>query len=262
MNKIVLTEVFNETEVVQDLRPYLGLSMIGNICSRYLQHYQYMTFKSKYNTRIQRLFEVGNAAEPLMVADLAKMGIEVTGDQTEVVGFSGHWKGHIDGIGNGKFLMEFKTHNDKSFKDLDKKGVKESKPGHYDQMQSYMTYLDLPKALYMALNKNDSAYYFEWIDFDGDRVPELLRKEEDIVMTSVLLPRIGNNNRAWFECKFCDAAEVCFEDEPINKNCRSCHYVDVEEEGKWSCSYYDGANISNEGQKLACDNYRLGEMFL
>ena len=259
MDKIDLVSL-NDEEIVQDVRPYLGLSMIGNKCSRYLQYYHYMTFKSEYSARIQRLFDVGHAAEKLMIADLAKVGIEVTGRQTEIIGFAGHWKGHIDGKGNKIFLVEFKTHNEKWFKDLLKKKVKESKPGHYDQMQSYMGYLDLSRCLYMALNKNDSTYYFEWIEFDKERFHELMRKEEDIIMTSVLLPRIGNNNRAWFECKMCDAKEVCFEDSIINKNCRSCQNVDVEDAGRWRCSYF-GKTLDTREQKIACDNYTLAEMF-
>jgi hypothetical protein len=161
-----------------------------------------------------------------------------------------------------EFLAEFKTHNDKSFKELRKLKVKESKPVHYSQMQTYMGYLGLIYALYVAYNKNDSEYYFEIVYFDEEHFSDLKRKEAEVLMSETLLPRIGNNNSTWFECKLCSAKDVCFGKEVADKNCRTCKYVDVLPEGEWGCAYYNETNVLTvEGQRAACEKYELSEIF-
>ena len=116
-------EVLNAKVLPQTPRDYLGLSQVGNPCYRFLQHYHYWTFTSEIDERIQRLFNVGHNAEDSMIADLEKVGILVDSQQESIIGVSGHWKGHTDGTGYNefeKFLLEFKTHNDKSFKAVKK----------------------------------------------------------------------------------------------------------------------------------------------
>jgi hypothetical protein len=262
-NDPVLYEL-NDKVITQRPRPYLGLSQIGHSCHRYLQHYHYWTFKSTYSSRIQRLFDVGHAAEDIMIDDLAKVGIVVTNRQDSIIGSAGHWKGHTDGRATTgilePFLVEFKTHNDKSFKSLKKDKVQKSKKGHYDQMQAYMGYQDLSLALYMAINKNDSEYYIEWVEFDEAYFKELKRKEVEIIVSDTMLPRIGNDSKTWFECKFCDAKATCFGEKEVTQNCRNCEHVDVLSEGKWQCNKHS-VELSIKDQIEGCNSYELGEMF-
>lgn len=242
-------------------RPYMGLSQIGNKCHRALQYYHYWAFTVDISTRVQRLFNFGHRAEPVMISALAEQGIEVTDCQGSIVGTAGHWKGHVDGKILPKRLFEAKTHNDKSFKDLLKKKVKDSKPGHYDQMVAYMGYLELDDALYMAENKNDSTYYTEIVPMDHERFKELKRKEFEVISAEALLPKIGSGTAAWFECKFCDARAVCHKGKKPPVTCRSCMFVDVLPDGLWACQKTMSA-LSVEEQRKACDSYMLGEMFL
>jgi len=254
----------NEELKSETPRDYLGLSQIGEQCHRKLQYYHYWAYNTEISSRIQRLFNVGHSAEECMTQDLLKIGIFISEDQKEIVGTAGHWKGHIDGIGfspeDGDFLVEFKTHNDKSFKDFSKMTVKAAKPMHYDQMTAYMGYLGLPKALYMALNKNDSTYYFEWVPFDEERYNDLLRKELEVISAEVLLPKIGTGSPTWFACKMCDAKDVCHKGKQVEVNCRTCKHVDVMDDGKWHCSYHN-AGLSNNVQKEGCIEYKVAEMF-
>jgi len=257
----------NHEITVQPPRDYLGLSQIGHTCHRYLQHYHYWTFTSEISDRLQRLFNVGHMMEPAMIDALSTKGIHVTGEQTGMVGAGGHWKGHCDGIAIAEanpgvqFLVEFKTHNEKSFALLKKNGL-DSKTMHIDQMQAYMGYLKLPYALYMAYSKNTSEYWLKTMQFDEDRFIELKRKEVEIISSDVMLPRIGNGSPSWFECKFCDAREVCFGRKPVEKTCRSCYHVDVLDEGKWSCTHSDKpGSLNSDTQREACGYYDLGGMF-
>jgi len=258
-----IADALNNRIITEGLRPYLGLSQIGHSCHRYLQYCHYWAFESSYSSRIKRLFDVGHSAEEVMIADLTSVGITVENQQQSIVATGGHWKGHTDGTGfncDGKFLVEFKTHNDKSFKDLKKNKVKKAKPVHYGQCQAYMGYLNLDKCLYMATNKNDSEYYIEWIEFDLDYFSDSRRKEAEIIMSDVLLPKIGTGQATWFECKMCDARHVCHKGKKPLKTCRSCKHVDVLDEGRWACGLH-GGDIEEMMQRIACSDYDLGDMF-
>lgn len=257
--------------VVKNLpRDYLGLSQIGNKCHRFLQYYHYWAFESEIDNRISRLFGFGHMMEQQMINDLADIEIFVSGEQKEVVGAGGHWKGHCDGEAisasdiDQKFLVEFKTHNDKNFKALKKDGVRKAYPGHYGQCMSYMGYLELPFCFYLAYNKNDSEYYYEIIYFDEEAFSEYKRKEVEIITSDALLPRIGNNTASWFECKMCDARSTCFGRTAIPITCRTCKNVDVLDEGNWACTIkadFINPILSSEEQRAACDEYQLGDMF-
>jgi hypothetical protein len=95
-------------------------------------------------------------------------------------------------------LFECKTLNNKSWKDLEKHVLAVSKPGYYVQIQLYMAYMQLtdPPALLIALNKDTSELYFEWVAFDGavaqkysDRAVQILQASS----ASELLPRLSQD---------------------------------------------------------------------
>lgn len=260
----------NSEIVTSNLRPYSGLSGVGGNCIRSMQMAHYWMFKQHISTRIQRLFNVGHDAESTMIADLAKVGIIVEKQQREIIATAGHWRGHTDGQAktqlDGEFLVEFKTHNQSSFADLLKKKVKVSKSAHYAQCQAYMGYLGLKKALYMALNKNTSEYYIEWIEFDEPHFKDLQRVELEVIMADALLPRIGNNNITWFECKMCDCKNQCFGKTRPEENCRTCSHVDVMDDGIWACSHKinkhkaKSKELTVQEQQEGCDSYQLADM--
>lgn len=263
-----LSDKLNKTEIEVLPRDYMGLSGIGEKCHRKLQFDHYWLHKRKASKRMQRLWGFGHMMEQKFIDDLATEGIYVKDTQSEVIGFAGHWKGHCDGIALSEsdpgvnFLVEFKTHAEKYFNQLTKDGVMKAFSYHYDQMIAYMGYLELPFGLYMAYNKNTSEYYFEIIMFDSERFKELKRKEQEIIVSDTLLPRIGNGSKAWFECKLCDAADHCYGDKEYEVTCRSCAYVDVLEGGKWKCTHHNKpGDLNSDTQKDACPYYELGDMF-
>tara|TARA_R110000744_G_C19371578_1_gene562717 strand:- start:19491 stop:20327 length:837 start_codon:yes stop_codon:yes gene_type:complete len=267
--KFILNDKMSELELP---RPYLGMSGIGQKCHRKLQYDHYWCYKIAHSARIKRLFQVGHDAEPKLVAEIEQLGYTFHSDQLEVTGTGGHWKGHIDGVfvklqelphrdfSSHEYLAEFKTHNDKSFKDLKKLGVKKSKPLHFDQCTSYSGYLNLEQSKYVAYNKNDSEIYVEDIPFDKERFKELKSKEAEVIMAEVLLPKIGNGTSNWFECKMCDARATCHKGKLPPVTCRTCRWVDVLPDGIWACSKTLSALTVDE-QKEACGDYLLGDMF-
>lgn len=264
-----MTRLMNETLLKQENRNYNGLSTIGEKCLRKLQFIHYDCLITTFSCRMIRLFGVGHTMEPKLRKELTQfLGIVFKGDQDEVIGFAGHWKGHIDGLGiflrsskfytkdDDWFLMEYKTHNEKSFTELKKDGVKKSKPMHYGQVTSYMGYKKINKTMYVGYNKNTSEIYLEWITFDESDFRDNKRKESEVVLADTLLPRIGNDSPMWHECKLCDAIGVCFGKTPMNKSCKNCEHVDIHDGGLWTC----GKGETIKGY-VPCDKYEQMEIF-
>jgi hypothetical protein len=250
-------------------RGYNGMSTIGDSCGRKLQYNMYLASgEGSIDRRISRLFNVGHAFEDTIIDILNDLDIQVYGRQDSYRDQHEMWFGHSDGFltHEGKsYLLEMKTHNDKSFKALQKSGVKTSKSTHYDQMQMYMGYGEYEQGIYIAYNKNDSDLYFELVKFDEKRFNDLKIKSEAIIASDVLLPRIGNNSASWFECKFCDHINVCFNRELPDKNCRTCHWAEVTAGNKWACTYgrteIGDLPLKFEEQKAGCDNHLYSGMF-
>lgn len=258
----------NDKMIQGEKRGYLGMSVIGHKCHRYLQFVHYGCMTSSYSQRIERLFNDGHNAEPQMIEALAMIGIHVTDEQKKVIGYTGHVQGHIDGNGSwfndtfqlfpqDNFLVEFKTHNQKSFDELLKNTLLKCKPLHYSQMTSYMGHQGQEKGLYVAKNKNTSQIHVRVLDFDADHFDDLRRKEIEVVTADTLLPRIGNDSPKWFECKMCNALDVCFGRKSIEHDCRNCKFVDVLDQGKWDCTLHGRELVDHK----PCDNYVIGEMF-
>ncbi len=260
-------EYLNDELNVSDKRAYLGMSAIGSNCHRKLQYLHYGCIEVSHSSRINRLFQDGHNAEPQLKKELDKIGIAVYNEQKELIGPTGHIQGHIDGIGvflhdkfkftSGSFLVEYKTHNKDQFKALKTKKVKQSHPSHYDQVTMYMHHLDLKFCLYVGKCKDNSEIYLEVIEYDPEHYDVLRRRVIEVVTADVMLPRIGNDNPTWFECKMCDACDVCFGREEPSKDCRNCNHVDVLDEGKWKCTFHD--IILTELKP--CENYKLSNFF-
>jgi len=249
-------------------RHYLGMSMIGSTCDRSLQLYFRWGDTTKLTRRIRRLFDFGHIAEEQMTKEFERIGCHIYGQQEEYVGFAGHWQGHSDGkITNvpGKedkrFLLEYKSHNAKWFKLLQKDGVQKGFPKHYDQAQRYLKEEpELDGIMYVGYSKNDSDYYIEFIERDEVRALELKSREQHIMLLDTLAPKIGNGLINWFECKMCDLRYVCHEKKPVMKSCRSCLHIQVEDGGKFSCLKLNKV-LTLQEQIDGCDSYQLDEYF-
>lgn len=258
----------NDDEHIKDKRAYLGMSVIGSKCHRYLQYCHYGCIEPVISARVDRIFSDGKKAEKQLTKALRDIGITVTDQQREVVGITGHVKGHIDGIGihfndefrfceADNFLVEFKTHNEEKFKLVQKDGVKKAFRVYYEQVMSYMHHLGLTDCLYVGKNKNNSAIYLEHIVYDAAEYDDIQRKVIEVISADTLLPRIGTDNPTWFECKLCDAHEVCFGYELPHKDCRNCKHVDVLDGGKWYCS----AHNEMLSELTPCQDYKKSEFF-
>ncbi len=244
----------------QPERGYLGASSIGHECSRYLWYQFRNCVKRDFEGRVYRLFETGNLAEPRFVEELKGIGCDVHevdghGDQFEVNAFGGHFSGHMDGCAIGIpeapktwHVLEFKTHNDKSFIKLNKEGVKKSKPTHYAQMMVYMGLTQMTRALYLAVNKNTDELYSERIKFNSAEFDAYMGRAEMIIFAQAPPERLASRPDD-FRCKFCDAKELCWPTagELIKLpwiDERMCCHATPEADGTWSHNHScDGGHL-------------------
>jgi len=263
-----LTELYKTTkylidsgDVVCEHRPYLGMSQLGHECSRYLWYGFHWAYEERISKRVKRLFQVGHDYEPTVYKLLENLGYEVSDSQLDFGYCFGHVRGHIDGTVKGvveapktTHLLEIKTMNDSSFKSCIKKGVQKDKPVYYAQMQLYMYFGKFTRALFFAYNKNDSSIHIERIHFDKACTEDLLRKADSILMSAYPPPR-AFSTKTFYMCKWCSARDVCWNEAPMEKNCRTCKHSGPAHEGKWECELYNGI-IPLDFQRIGCDAYQ------
>lgn len=159
------------------------------------------------------------------------------------VDHEGHFAGSSDGKIRGPHLppglggVEYKTHNDKSFKLFVQKGVLSAKPVHWVQMQVYMHYLGLKWCLYLAVNKNDDEIHGEIVQYRPEVAERYVEVALNIIRTRQAPQRL-TEDPSWFECKFCDFRNICHYDETPMKNCRSCQFAEPIGNKGWICHKY------------------------
>jgi hypothetical protein len=261
-------------------RMHLGASIIGQACSRRIWYSFHWCDREKHDGRMLRLFQTGHLEEPRLVADLERIGVTVlavdpgTGKQWNYKAFGGHFGLSLDGAGLGFpeapktwHDIEFKTHNDKSFTKLQKDGVQQAKPQHYDQMQVGMRLSGLERAMYIARNKNDDQLYSERVKHDPVHSARVLAKAERILKAIEPPSRISERSD-WHECKFCPFHSICHGKRVPEVNCRTCtHSTPVldGEDGRWTCAHEDMKSapvLSEELQRKGCGGHRFIPIFL
>ena len=234
----------------QPKRTYLGGSRLGASCERALQ-YEYAQASvdegKDFDGRRLRIFELGHTFEALAIRWLRLAGFDLITAQPdgEQFGFSvadGRIQGHADGIVVGgppelswryPMLLEIKSMADKPFKECVKKGVRLSKPVYAAQMAVYQAYLhnalndvlreshpetalglaDNP-ALYVAVNKDTQALWFELVPFDGSLAQRMSDRGVRVVQATdanELLPR-GFAQATHVECRMCSYAQRCWKE--------------------------------------------------
>ena len=235
----------------EDPRPHLGCSEIGRECDRALWYNFRWATRKVFDPRIKRLFKTGQREEARFLEELKGIGAEVvtidpaTNKQVRFVGYKGHFSGSSDGIGRKLpegpktwAVIEMKTHGDKSFKELLKSGVEKSKPEHFVQMQMYMGFAQLPRALYLACNKNTDELYSEWIHFDKQIFDKQCERAAKIIDATE--PPVGiSTNPAWYQCKMCDHQLICQGEQVPAKSCRTCVHSTPVDDGAWNCGRYE-----------------------
>lgn len=256
---------YHETRAKQGHRPHLGGSLIGHECDRHLFYSFRWSLAKYFDGRMLRLFETGELAEDRFVTELRGIGATVwavdpdNGMQWRVSDHGGHFSGSLDGVAVGiesstkPHVLEFKTHNAKSFKELKAKGVQAAKPQHYAQMQVYGYLMDIDRALYVAVNKDTDELYSERIKINRTEGKRLVDRASRVIFTD-RPPERMSQDPAFFKCKFCDHHPICHGYKPPEANCRTCAFVTPMDDGTWRCEHHD-KTLTTDNQRVGCDQH-------
>lgn len=249
-------------------RPHLGASIVGHKCERFIWLIFRWALKSTFEGRNIKLFDRGRDEELRIIKDLKTVGCDVVselGGKQIKVDFGCHVSGDLDGIirsglleaPKSQHVLEMKTHNDKSFKQLLKDGVKKSKPEHFVQMQVYMHGTKINRGLYYASSKNDDDIYLERVYYDKDFAEKYIARGKRLALENRLPPPISND-ASWYECKMCDYHRFCHQTKTLeNVNCRTCAHATPMPDSTWRCERYDSNNIPYEFQLKGCESHVL-----
>ena len=188
-----------------------------------------------------------------------------TGTQFKVYAIGGHVRGKLDGKVYGLpeasatwHALEAKSHNDKSYKELTKKGLLLSKPKHFAQLQLYLHLTGLERGLYLAINKNTEEIYAERIRYDEDYCVDLLRRLESIILSARAPGKIAERPDVW-PCVLCEHKAVCHGEAFARSHCRTCIHatpiIDHEAtDAPWLCEKH-GKTLSVVEQKAGCPSH-------
>jgi len=251
----VYAEVEKAGKAKGDFNRWLGASMIGHPCSRYVALSFHCAFNNDFTGRTFLIFEMGNLSEALMVGALTKAGVEVTHQQArfDMPGGMGHVGATIDGVVlyEGEYmLLEMKTSNAKAWKELHDKGLRSAKPQHFAQVQFGMELTELRKALYCSINKDTCELHLEVAAYEPAVATNLrmlalrvIGREEGSKMSE---------RPDYFECKWCSAHRICHGHQMPRVHCLTCAHSKTADGGVWKCGRFDDAEIPKENLPDGC----------
>lgn len=262
----------------QSRRGYLGMSQIGDECSRKLWYSFRFAFRQNINAYGLRCIEDGHRMEEVMANKLRSVpGITLytvnprTGAQFGYYAHGGHFSGHIDGAILGVaeapktwHVWEHKSVNEKKFASLQKGMSLEGWDKiYYAQAQCYMHYAGLDRH-YLTVTtpggRNRTSCRTKYSKEDALR----LEAKALEIIKSDLPPKRISDNQSFYVCKMCDAHAICHKKKTANVNCRTCLHSqpDVSSEGaRWNCKFH-GIQISLKQQEEGCDKHLFNPSFV
>jgi len=211
-----LIKEFEKMTQVHKPRGYLGCSIIGHPCDRYIWISKYGDVSVTCSFQKERIFDRGRLEEERIFNLIRKMKqIHLLSMQEEMK--NGVLKGSCDAIlkdGDGTFyILEIKTMHDKAFKELKRGGLAKSNPLYWAQCHAYMKLSGyIRKTIFLAVNKNDESMYEELIDYDPDLGDALLEKANRINDLTQMPEGSKSLSRKPQECFRCHFHQFCYGD--------------------------------------------------
>lgn len=258
-----LIDEYHEKQI-ELFRPHMGASQLGHECERYIWLSFRWAVKENVSGRVKRIFRRGNNEEATVVSDLRSIGIDVqnTGKNQSRVLLGGHVSGSVDGIIRGgvpgaektPHILEIKTTNQKGYDALVKEGVRKAKFQHFVQMQVYMHGMQLTRALYVAVNKNDDNLYTERVEYCKEIAENYINKGL-FLSTNEEMPKLISQDPSFFICKMCAMNDFCHKTKMTNQlNCRTCAFSTPKVDGAYYCERWED-KIPYDAQITGCDHH-------
>jgi hypothetical protein len=249
----------------------ISVSTLADECARKLWYdFRWTTPHEHIQGRTLRLFETGNIEESRWIENLRRIGCEVVdsddnGRQIMVEACDGHVRGYLDseilGLPEAPRTIhvgEMKSHNLKSFTALKKLKVKQAKPEHYCQIQTYMYRRNRERGIYLATCKDNDELYTERMELDLPYVLRMLARAQGIINANEPPPKLHEDpsHKMAFKCGWCRHFGVCHERNAARRNCRTCLYSSPESGGSWSCAKWHKPLSYDEAQ-IGCDRHLM-----
>ncbi len=258
----------------ENKREYLGFSLIGHECDRFI----WLKFRWAVNEeipgRVYRIFETGHIEEERMSKYLKDIGLDLKhiGEEQLTLRYSPWVLGHPDGIifsgvpgaEKSTHIWECKTANNRSFTGYEKHGVQNHKQEYYIQVQANMycsnkcdeqKMAKINRCCFTVKNKNDESIYHERIKLDKALAERFLERADSLVYADELPPGLSDKP-TYFKCKMCSMWEFCHGNKCSKEvNCRTCNNSYAEKDGTYRCALYKNKAIPFDFQKKGCDNH-------
>lgn len=255
-------------------RGHLGASIIGSQCYRELWYSLHWANEGKqWTARSLRIADRGSREEfrfHVWLESVCERTLFVnpkTKKQWKAKALKGIFSGSCDGVIKYKgkwYLVEFKTHAAKYYREVVKKGVKAARPEHWYQMQMYMRMMKLNEAIYFAINKDNDEIYTEVVKLDLMASDSQLDKAKTVIeaRSGLDMPRLSDSP-IWWECNLCDQKGVCKGGELPHKNCRTCAFAVPKEDDIWTCTFHKKDMTTKEQWHNAesCSDYAMHDVF-
>lgn len=263
-------------------RPYLGMSSLGNECSRQLWYGFRWAKHIRFKAQTLRYFEDGHRTEDLIAKRIKAVdGVELQtqdpNNPDRQIGwkdFGGHLRGHADGILTGlkqapktKHLWENKAVNDKKFAKLEKlKKINEKAAlsmwdeTYYAQQVLYMDYEGLTRSWMTVTTPGGRKQLGVRTEADPALAIKLKAKASSIIFSDNAPDKISDSDKMP-PCVFCDLKEICRGREAADRNCRTCAHAQVNDDGTWECVRL-GKILDYDTQKAGCEDQRYNPAFV
>ncbi len=245
-----------EAKAAQDKpRAYLGMSQIGDSCSRKLWYSFRWAGREQFDAATLKRFADGHRTEDLVIERLRLVeGLDIVslthqGGQIRVTDHAGHFSGHLDGTIEGifqapktKHVLEVKCVSDKKMAELkkaradlgEKLALNKWNPVYYAQAQCYMHYTGLTRHYTVVATAGGREWISVRTDYNAADALALVNKAKRIINSQDPLDKISNKPD-WYECKWCAYKGVCHEKEMPDRTCRTCLHSEIQSEGRWHC---------------------------
>lgn len=267
---LLIEQQIEHKAVKNEVREYLGFSGVNDECQRkpWLA-WRWANTDAEIPARVYRLFRRGDYEETVLLEELKAAGVRVVSTQAEVEHFTGHARGHTDGILENvpdapktPHLLEVKTMASSYFSKFKKQvdligfemALADYSKSYWGQIHLYMGYLNLTRCLYVITNKDNEERIYARVRFDKAVFDALNAKVLDL-LSSETPPEGISQNPTFFKCKYCDFSDYCHKGSPPSRTCRSCANVELHDNGVWLCGVQNGKPLNKNEQLKGCQLY-------
>ena len=252
-------------------RGYLGMSQIGDSCSRKLWYSFRWAGREAFKADTLKRFADGHRTEDLiierlrLVEGLDLFSINESGGQLRVTDHGGHFSGHLDGTVEGllqapktRHVLEVKCVGEKGFAKFkkcvadngEKGALKAWNPVYYAQAQCYMHYTGLTRHYIVVATPGGRDWTSARTEYNAADALQLVAKAKRIIEAHEPPERISRSP-SWYECKWCAFSPICHENDMPARSCRTCLHSETQSEGRWFCQRW-AKNLAPEEQIEGC----------